>query len=103
MALYISSLAALPQLDRGSDYESERHRFESYTPHHLRQQGGEVKRPPRLLRLEESYREDARLRTAQPWEAGGCLDEIATLRHLGDLRWPELQLCDAVLQSYDCA
>ena len=25
--------AALPQLDRGSDYESERHRFESYTPH----------------------------------------------------------------------
>ena len=29
-------VAALPQLDRGSDYESERHRFESYTPHHLR-------------------------------------------------------------------
>ena len=28
--------AALPQLDRGSDYESERHRFESCTPHHLR-------------------------------------------------------------------
>ena len=28
-------VAALPQLDRGSDYESERHRFESYTPHHL--------------------------------------------------------------------
>ena len=27
--------AALPQLDRGSDYESERHRFESYTPHQL--------------------------------------------------------------------
>ena len=26
-------VAALPQLDRGSDYESERHRFESYTPH----------------------------------------------------------------------
>ena len=25
-------VAALPQLDRGSDYESERHRFESYTP-----------------------------------------------------------------------
>ncbi len=25
--------AALPQLDRGSDYESERHRFESCTPH----------------------------------------------------------------------
>ena len=33
--LYISSTAALPQLDRGSDYESERHRFESYTPHQL--------------------------------------------------------------------
>ena len=29
-------VAVLPQLDRGSDYESERHRFESYTPHHLR-------------------------------------------------------------------
>ena len=29
-------VAALPQLDRGSDYESERHRFESYTPHHSR-------------------------------------------------------------------
>ena len=28
--------AALPQLDRGSDYESERHRFESYMPHHLK-------------------------------------------------------------------
>ena len=27
--------AALPQLDRGSDYESERHRFESYTPHQI--------------------------------------------------------------------
>lgn len=27
--------AALPQLDRGPDYESGRHRFESYTPHHL--------------------------------------------------------------------
>ena len=33
---YMSCAAALPQLDRGSDYESERHRFESYTPHHLR-------------------------------------------------------------------
>ena len=32
---YISCTAALPQLDRGSDYESERHRFESYTPHQL--------------------------------------------------------------------
>ena len=32
---YISCAAALPQLDRGSDYESERHRFESYTPHQL--------------------------------------------------------------------
>ena len=31
---YMSCAAALPQLDRGSDYESERHRFESYTPHH---------------------------------------------------------------------
>ena len=30
---YMSCTAALPQLDRGSDYESERHRFESYTPH----------------------------------------------------------------------
>ena len=30
-----SCVAALPQLDRGSDYESERHRFESYTPHQL--------------------------------------------------------------------
>ena len=30
---YMSCVAALPQLDRGSDYESERHRFESYTPH----------------------------------------------------------------------
>ena len=29
----MSCAAALPQLDRGSDYESERHRFESYTPH----------------------------------------------------------------------
>ena len=29
-------VAALPQLDRGSDYESERHRFESYTPHQLK-------------------------------------------------------------------
>ena len=27
--------AALPQLDRGSDYESERRGFESLTPHHL--------------------------------------------------------------------
>ena len=26
--------AALPQLDRGPDYESGRHRFESYTAHH---------------------------------------------------------------------
>ena len=33
---YISCTAALPQLDRGSDYESERHRFESYTPHQLK-------------------------------------------------------------------
>ena len=33
---YISCAAALPQLDRGSDYESERHRFESYTPHQLK-------------------------------------------------------------------
>ena len=32
---YMSYAAALPQLDRGSDYESERHRFESYTPHQL--------------------------------------------------------------------
>ena len=32
---YMSCDAALPQLDRGSDYESERHRFESYTPHQL--------------------------------------------------------------------
>ena len=31
----MSCAAAFPQLDRGSDYESERHRFESYTPHHL--------------------------------------------------------------------
>ena len=31
----MSYAAALPQLDRGSDYESERHRFESYTPHQL--------------------------------------------------------------------
>ena len=30
---YILCVAALPQLDRGSDYESERHRFESCTPH----------------------------------------------------------------------
>ena len=30
---YIPRVAALPQLDRGSDYESERHRFESCTPH----------------------------------------------------------------------
>ena len=30
---YMFCAAALPQLDRGSDYESERHRFESYTPH----------------------------------------------------------------------
>ena len=30
---YMSCAAALPQLDRGSAYESERHRFESYTPH----------------------------------------------------------------------
>ena len=40
---YMSCAAALPQLDRGSDYESERHRFESYTPHQsnlsLRQRG----------------------------------------------------------------
>ncbi len=27
--------AALPQLDRGPDYESGRHRFESCTPHQL--------------------------------------------------------------------
>ena len=33
---YMSCAAALPQLDRGSDYESERHRFESYTPHQLK-------------------------------------------------------------------
>ena len=32
--------AALPQLDRGSDYESERHRFESCTPHHLKLKAG---------------------------------------------------------------
>lgn len=31
----IPRVAALPQLDRGSDYESERHRFESCTPHQL--------------------------------------------------------------------
>ena len=36
---YISCVAALPQLDRGSDYESERHRFESYTPHQLNLEG----------------------------------------------------------------
>lgn len=36
VALYLLH-AALPQLDRGSDYESERHRFESCTPHHLPQ------------------------------------------------------------------
>ena len=34
MVSLLSVHAALPQLDRGSDYESERHRFESYTPHH---------------------------------------------------------------------
>ena len=33
---YMFCAAALPQLDRGSDYESERHRFESYTPHQLK-------------------------------------------------------------------
>ena len=33
---YMTCAAALPQLDRGSDYESERHRFESYTPHQLK-------------------------------------------------------------------
>ena len=35
---YISCAAPLPQLDRGSDYESERHRFESCTAHHLKGQ-----------------------------------------------------------------
>ena len=33
---YIRALTRpLPQLDRGLDYESRRHRFESYTAHHL--------------------------------------------------------------------
>ena len=36
---YIQLHAALPQLDRGPDYESGRHRFESYTPHHARTRG----------------------------------------------------------------
>ena len=55
---YMSCAAALPQLDRGSDYESERHRFESYTPHQsnlkppatgaflLRRQAGEAGADP---------------------------------------------------------
>ena len=33
---YMSCAAALPQLDRGSDYESERHRFESMRCCHKR-------------------------------------------------------------------
>ena len=32
---YISCAAALPQLDRGSDYESVRRGFESLTAHHF--------------------------------------------------------------------
>ena len=32
---YKEVLGALPQLDRGADYESERQGFESLMPHHL--------------------------------------------------------------------
>ena len=42
---YIPRVAALPQLDRGSDYESERHRFESCTPHQSNLKPGSFERP----------------------------------------------------------
>ena len=43
--------AALPQLDRGSDYESERHRFESCTPHHLDLKAGSFGSQPFFVYL----------------------------------------------------
>ena len=49
-------VAALPQLDRGSDYESERHRFESYTPHQLN-----LKPPPTGAFLLCRHRMDSNL------------------------------------------
>ena len=53
---YMSCAAALPQLDRGSDYESERHRFESYTPHQLN-----LKPPPTGAFLLCRHRMDSNL------------------------------------------
>ena len=53
---YMSCAAALPQLDRGSDYESERHRFESYTPHQLK-----LKPPATGAFLLWQYRMDSNL------------------------------------------
>ena len=53
---YVSCAAALPQLDRGSDYESERHRFESYTPHQLN-----LKPPPTGAFLLCRHRMDSNL------------------------------------------
>ena len=53
---YKSCAAALPQLDRGSDYESECHRFESYTPHQLN-----LKPPPTGAFLLCRHRMDSNL------------------------------------------
>ena len=47
---YMSCAAALPQLDRGSDYESERHRFESYTPHQLKSKASGRRAKPMRIR-----------------------------------------------------
>ena len=75
-------VAALPQLDRGSDYESERHRFESYTPHHLR-----LKLPATgafLLRQLECFRPKGRFPVDSCKIPSRCRGPSATTPSLND-------------------
>ena len=90
---YMSCAAALPQLDRGSDYESERHRFESYTPHHLR-----LKLPATgafLLRQLECFRPKGRFPVDSCKIPSRCRDLFATTpsqaTDQGDISWQSVR------------
>ena len=70
---YMSCAAALPQLDRGSDYESERHRFESYTPHQLKLKAsgnGGFSFTPALHGFEPRSRREREADAERPQRAG---------------------------------
>ena len=52
---YMSCAAALPQLDRGSDYESERHRDDSLQPQATPSQSSSSERSKILSSEEKSW------------------------------------------------